>query len=126
MPALMSLSPSAFPITPLAIVPTVAAAAPVEDIVAAAGIIIIAIPAISGAVIAGAPIIIIIAAIIAAAIITRTHTHAAIIAIVIGAAAQGDRTGKANRSQKLLSGPRHRLSPFLQYWQDNVSRLNWL
>jgi hypothetical protein len=123
MPALLSLSAPALPITALAVVPAVAAAAPV---IAAAGIIIIAIPAISGAVVAGAPIIIIIAAIIAAAIITRTHTHAAIIAIVIGAAAQGDRTCKANRSQKFLSGPRHRLSPFLQWRQDNVSRLNWL
>jgi hypothetical protein len=108
MLALLRLPTTTFPIALLTFVPAMTPTAPIINIIAAARIIIIIIPAISRAIITRAPIIII----IAAAVITGPNAHAAIIAIVIGAAAHGSRTGKANRSQQHLSGPRHRLSPF--------------
>jgi hypothetical protein len=100
--------PTAFPIAALAIVPAMPPSAAVVDIVAAARIIKAVIPAIiAWLVIARTPII----TVIAAAIIAAANAHAAIIAIVITATAQGDHADKANGSQEMFSGPRHRLSP---------------
>jgi hypothetical protein len=102
---------AAFPIAALTVIPAMAVAAPIIDIIARTGIIEIIIPAaiIARRVAARTPIIVV----IAAAIIAAAYTHTTIIAVVIGTAAQGDCTGKAYRSQKSFSGPRHCLSPHI-------------
>jgi hypothetical protein len=123
--------PPRFPVTPLPVAPALPPAAPVIDPVTAARIIIAVIPAgVAAAITISRPAIISVIIIAAAAIIAGPHAHPAIaIAVVIGASAQRQRTRKADRGQKLSSGPQHRLiSSCLETRDamDNAARLNWL
>jgi hypothetical protein len=103
--AIPAMVAAPFPITPLAIVPAVRATVAIINIIAGAGIIIVAIPAITtaiavtAAIIGGVIIVVAIAAISARAIAQRY----AVITIAVSAAAKAD--GRSQREgRKAYSG----------------------
>jgi hypothetical protein len=118
-----TFGPAAFPIAALPIVPALASATAVVDIIAVTRIIIIVVPAaIKAGLIARWPIIAV-AIIAAIAIIAAANAHAAItITVVIGATAQRQCACKSDRRQEPMSDARHRLSPHL-YLMPCVTRL---